>query len=116
MAERVASKPSLPEGPAHALAQLAERFGAIATCVDGRRGDAAVSTAIEEAAACCQAATEGRGDEVRALLTNLTTALQTWREVWPRMGKQSEFRLAVAREAGLWSKRLQEHARQTQGI
>ena len=116
MAERVAGKSSLPEGSAHALVRVAERFADIASCVNEQRGDAAVKTAIEEAAACCQAATEGRGDEVRALLTNLTTALQTWREVWPRIGKQPGFRLAVAREAGLWSKRLQEHARQTQGI
>jgi hypothetical protein len=46
--------------------------------------------------------------ERRALLAHVQTAAQTWREVWPRLGGQREFRHAVAREARLWSKRLLE--------
>ena len=56
---------------------------------------------------CAQLAVQEQA-EVKQLLTNVQQALQTWQEVWPRLGTSGEFRAAVAREARQWSKRFSE--------
>jgi len=55
---------------------------------------------------CEPANADGATEELASLLPKLRTTFQAWREVWPRMGSRREFRQAVAREAGLWSRRL----------
>ena len=94
------------EAPQHRLDRIADRFAQIAIVINERKPEAALSAMLEETHTLCQgAAAEGSGD-IASLLSNLTKALETWRQVWPRLGAQQEFRLAVAREATLWSKRL----------
>lgn len=48
--------------------------------------------------------------ELARILDNVKTALDTWQRVWPRLGRDREFRLAIAREARLWAKRIAELA------
>ena len=89
--------------------QLAARFASIAACAGARYPAAAMlETLTQTAAACADAASAEQSPETKQLLTNLQTAVTTWHQVWPRLGAQREFRLAVAREAKLWSKRLSE--------
>lgn len=97
----------------HRLERIAEEFGRIAAAIEARQPDTVVADALNTTHALCAAAASGaRSAEARELLTNVQTALETWRTVWPRLGAQREFRQAVAREADLWSRRLQALAQQ----
>ena len=91
--------------PPERLERLATHFARIASCVDANTSDDDVSAILEETETFCEGLAADRSDETQ-LLRNLKTALGTWRQVWPRLGSQREFRLAVAREAAQWSKRL----------
>ena len=85
---------------------------AIAACVEERKPQAALMGRFEETRALCeQAAARVGSGELNALLANVSTALRTWQDVWPRLGTQRDFRVAVAREARLWAKRLSERTR-----
>ncbi len=89
------------------LEPLAQQFSVVAACIQERRRDADVTDAIDRAASLAQELSRTvKADRAQALSSNLKTALETWRTVWPRMGKRQEFRLAVAREAALWARRL----------
>ena len=88
------------------LERVAERFAAIASGVEAHQQNAALMRLFSEAAAACQRAVGEASGDTRRLLTNVATALDTWRQVWPRLGAQTEFRAAVAREAGFWAKRF----------
>ena len=48
---------------------------------------------------------------VKEMFEDLRLRVTTWRQVWPRLGKQPEFRNAVAREAHAWSQKLLKLAR-----
>ena len=93
--------------PHERLARIAANFARVASCVNERTSEIDLMAILEETETFCQWAVEGSSAETQLLLRNLTTALGTWRQVWPRLGSQQEFRLAVAREADLWSRRLQ---------
>lgn len=99
--------PSPRDAPPAAFGQVAERVAVIADGLEAHRDDAQVLQAIREARAVCErlAAAEGSAT-TQQLLKNLTVVFETWQQVWPRLGVQREFRLAVAREARLWAKRL----------
>ena len=86
----------------HAAAQVAE----IASAIEARRPDAVLLEGFGAARTACERAAAEETLEAKAALTNLATALKTWQEVWPRLGREQDFRLAVVREARLWSKRL----------
>ena len=98
------------------LSDIAASFARIASCIHEDQPDSVLRAACEETETLCTAAAPESPGEVGPLLINVTTALQTWRQVWPRLGQQREFRLAVAREAALWSKRLQEFAAAARGL
>lgn len=92
-----------------AVQELAGRFTAIAACIEGGESSERLLALLRETqAACEQAANAAPQGELKGWLVNLRAATETWREVWPRLGGQREFRHAVAREARLWSKRLLE--------
>ena len=113
MATRVGREQFLSESPAGRLSRIASGFAEIAAGVTRRVPDAQVTDAIETTRARCEwAATEPASVEAASLLPNLKTALETWQRVWPRLGRQREFRQAVAREAGLWSRHLEALTRQ----
>ena len=90
-----------------AVQELAGRFAAIAVCIEGGEPSERLLTLLREAqAACEQAADAAPQGELKDWLVNLRAATETWQQVWPRLGAQRDFRLAVAREARLWSKRF----------
>ena len=93
--------------PEERLARIAANFSQIASCVSERKPDAALTAILEETEAFCEWTAAAGSAKTQSLLLNVKTALGTWRQVWPRLGAQREFRLAVAREADLWSRRLQ---------
>ena len=100
--------------PESELEQFAHRFLALASGIQGERPEATVTEALGQAEALARKLSEsGASTETRTLAAQLTTALQTWRTVWPRMGSQREFRSAVAREAVQWAKRLSPAAPKT---
>ncbi len=74
----------------------------VAEAIEAGRSDAAILQALQQAGASRPANGRQSADE----LHRLGTGLETWRQVWPRMGGQRDFRMAVAREARLWAKRL----------
>ena len=43
---------------------------------------------------------------VKEMFEDLRLRVTTWREVWPRLGKDPQFRNAVARESHAWSQKL----------
>jgi hypothetical protein len=94
------------------LARVGGEFAAIASAVESRaeRPDVpALFSSVE--GLCREAAQREPSGERRQWLVNVQSVLQTWQQVWPRLGGQREFRLAVAREARLWSKRFAPDAR-----
>jgi len=91
------------------LSRLAAAFGRIASSIEERQPEGAVGKALHTTQVLCTAAASGApSTEIKALLTNVQRALETWRTVWPRLGGQREFRQAVAREANLWARKLSE--------
>lgn len=87
---------------------LEAQFQRIADAVEQRQSDSLVIEALTTThALCVTAAAHAQTAQARTVLTNVQTALETWRTVWPRLGAQKEFRQAVAREAALWSRKLQ---------
>ena len=104
----------LSETPQHRLVQLASQFGRIAAAIEARQPDRFLSDALNTTQALCAAAAPGAPSaEASTLLTNVQTALKTWRTVWPRLGARAEFRRAVTREATLWAKKFQSLAKNT---
>ena len=55
---------------------------------------------------CAGAAGRSASQEAKAVLGQVQQALDTWKSVWPRLGQQKEFRMAVVREARAWSTRM----------
>lgn len=89
--------------------EVSAHFDAIAAAIETGRPAAALADAFAKTHTLCgRIAQEERSAELKALLTNVRTALQTWREVWPRLGTTRDFPVAVAREARLWAKRFSE--------
>ena len=102
----------LSKTPQHRLVQLASQFGRIAAAIEARQPDRVLSDVLNTTQALCAAAAPGAPSaEAGTLLTNVQTALETWRTVWPRMGERVEFRQAVTREAALWAKKFQSLAK-----
>ena len=89
------------------VAQIAGHFGQVASSIRTNEPAEAVTRLCGEAQQRCEWAVAQSRGELQRLLLNVQTALRTWREVWPRLGHQQEFRAAVSREAERWSKRLQ---------
>ena len=87
--------------------RVAAQFADLASAIQERRSDAILAQCLTKTQAFCeQAARAERSKELKHLLTHLRTALETWQRIWPRLGQEEEFRLAIAREARLWSRRL----------
>lgn len=93
------------------LGEIAKSLEAVATGIGERRGESALLERLRQTQQWCeQVAAHQRGGGPQELVTRLGTVLQAWRDVWPRLGRQLEFRQAVAREARLWSQRVSELA------
>lgn len=98
--------------PSNPIRQVAANFEQIASSIEAAQSPAAMCALLEQTMAWCRQPA-GRVGQAEMLLSNLATALQAWRQVWPRMGTDREFRLAVAREARRWSTQLQAFAAHT---
>ena len=81
-----------------------------------REPETVLTAMLEETRSLCEWAVSESSGELQSLLTNLQQPLTTWQQVWPRLGAQEEFRLAVAREADLWSRRLDAMALGTKQV
>lgn len=89
------------------LQRLSSQFAAIAAAIDGHGTDAAVTEALHTTRTATRTMAQSRAPAgVTSLAANLSTALDAWESVWPRLGQRAEFRQAVIREATMWSKRL----------
>jgi hypothetical protein len=73
--------------------------------------EAQVLDTLRQAESACAPSGDGRSTECRAALAQLSTALEAWRTVWPRLGTDHEFRAAVVRECGMWARRLRALAK-----
>ena len=92
-----------------ALSLVADGVAVIASRIEERGPQAALMEAFARAQALCEAsAARESSSETGHMLASVKMAVQTWQQVWPRLGPQQEFRLAVAREASQWSRRLQD--------
>lgn len=100
--ERSARKPPDPR-----LSRVADQFDRVVSSIEARASDAVLDDALRRTAELCeQTASEAMPPEHAALLRNLRTAVGTWQQVWPRLGRQADFRQAVAREAQRWAREL----------
>ncbi len=79
---------------------LAQSLLQVAEAIEQGRPEAAILEALRQARTARGA--NGRTPDAQ----HLDTVLKTWQEVWPRMGGQRDFRMAVIREARSWAKRL----------
>lgn len=111
MAGEAAREQFLREAPSEQAARVAASFARIAAGIEQQAPVHTVGTLLEETETFCEWASISSQGDTAALFGNLKQALATWRQVWPRMGSQQEFRQAVAREAAMWSKRLQGSSR-----
>ncbi len=94
-------------GAADQLRQLAERLRQLADAAAPGQPIARAATMMKSAQTSCAIAPDivlppAAGEA----LERVDTALTTWQDVWTRLGRQTEFRQAVSREAGAWAKRL----------
>jgi len=94
------------------LAAIAAQFAEIAAAIERGRSDKGVAEAFTQIQNACGTAGK-RSSGSQTLLANMTTAVETWRTVWPRLGHQREFRQAVVREANMWARRFEELAKST---
>lgn len=91
---------------------VADFFSTLAESVERNHSKEIILEAINRTEASCRhLAAHADSAQTRKLCANIQTALNTWKAVWPRLGQQPEFRLAVAREARLWSRRFEEALR-----
>ena len=114
MTDHDASDPFLRDSPTQQLSRIAAGFARIVSCLTQPASPDEVTAVLAETQTLCERAADVPHEaEVRNLLPNLKTAVMTWRQVWPRLGEQREFRQAVLREAGLWARRLDAMARRS---
>ena len=100
------------------LQRVASSFAAVAEAIESDRPPQQVQDLLSQARRMCAWASTPAApanSQAKTLLRNLTTAVETWDTVWSRMGARREFRQAVVREAGLWSKKLLQLARSHHG-
>ena len=105
-----------PVPPNSDLSLVTAHFAQIASSIEAGKAQAAVMALMEQTEQLCRQAVSAQAGELKELLPNLVTALHTWRTVWPRLGKQQAFRLAVVREARLWSERIGELAQRIRSV
>ena len=86
---------------------ISEQFIEISEQIEKRKTLQAVEKQLAQLRQdCAIAAAQATSEEARESFVQVQQALETWHRVWPKLGTQPEFRLAVAREARLWSNRL----------
>ncbi len=88
------------------MTTVAEYFAAIAERIEHGQSDDGVPQLFAQTLTLCERTAATSSAETQRALSQVRQALKTWTTVWPRLGSQPEFRLAVAREARLWSKRF----------
>lgn len=98
------------------MLQIAAHFARAASAITEQQPDEALMMIFKETRTLCEQAVAESSTEMRSLLANLQQPLETWQQVWSRLGEQQEFRQAVAREAELWSKRLSAMVKHTRTV
>ena len=87
------------------IARLSSDFSKLETLCVSKSGE--VEPFLKEMARFIEGslATES-SKPVQEILSDLQVRVATWREVWPRLGKDPQFRNAVARESHAWVNKL----------
>ena len=76
-----------------------------ALCARSKSGE--VEPLLKEMARFMERSLAGESSKsIQELLSDLQVRVATWRDVWPRLGKDPQFRNAVARESHAWSQKL----------
>jgi hypothetical protein len=111
--DRLGREQFLQQPPATRLEWISAGFVSVAGMIERRAEDGDVTAEMARIRQLCEWAVEaGAPKEAGSLLAHLQTALGAWHDVWPRLGRQADFRRAVTREAGLWSRRLTDATQQ----
>ena len=84
---------------------LSTLLGRLADAADHGPSDGVPTLLAECLAACAHETTISKTPQA-----DLQQRLTVWRDVWPRLGKDPQFRAAVAREAHRWSAALLQQA------
>ena len=80
---------------------------AIAAAAEASQSPPTMPELLEQARCLAERlASEAGAAKSEQLAKHLQTVAETWHRVWPRLGRQRDFRLAVAREARRWSQEL----------
>ncbi len=88
-------------------AAVSEAFLQVAAQIEQRDKQQAVEKLLKQLHLDCQKLSEAtQSKEIQSSTAQVQQALETWLQVWPRLSSQDDFRLAVAREARLWSGRF----------
>ena len=84
------------------VARVAALLLRLADAIEQDRQDAVILEALRQA----RAARSANGSAASETSRRVDTVLEAWQQVWPRMGGQRDFRMAVAREARRWAKEM----------
>lgn len=93
------------------LSLLIDSFTKLACAIEEQKDESSIQQLLAEMTQAIQQVL-GRTleaeqtPEIREWLPKLCTVVETWQGVWPRLGQQLEFRMAVVREARSWSRRF----------
>ncbi len=96
--------------------RLAAAVAQITSTINARQPETNVLKALRDAQVLCEEVGGQSAGELQILVQQLNTVLDAWQRVWPRMGQQQDFRLAVSREAELWSRRLLAQAKSPERV
>ncbi len=89
------------------MTNIPDQFLELAALVEKRAASQAIEKLLSKLRLDCESAViPAASKEANAAFVQVQQTLGTWKDVWPRLGPQAEFRLAVAREARAWANRL----------
>ncbi|MBI2174259.1 MAG: hypothetical protein HYU33_03595 [Candidatus Omnitrophica bacterium] len=90
-----------------ALTSVLDELNAVASAIECSEPEARFVKRLDAVlAGCGEALSDSRPGPLHDFLTQVSAAVSTWQKVWPRLGKDAQFRQAVSREAVGWAKRL----------
>ena len=89
------------------IGNLASDFSRLEEACGSQKTPANCNDLLQEIEYCIGWSMGAEGSiKTKEILADLQMRVATWRLVWPRLGKQPEFRNAVAREAHAWAQKL----------
>ena len=90
--------------------QLSDGLLALAEGIESRQASETIPLLLEHVQTVSEQVGRDAPASSKDLSGHITTATKAWYDVWPRLSKDRDFRLAIAREARGWAKRVTEYA------